>query len=276
MTTLHDIVAHLQALAPRDYSLPSQEGYVEVGPSILSEQLKTTINRVVVTTYPSSKVVAKASQEKANLLISYRPMFTKSIRQISGLDLVRIRLLAKNYISSYIVGSAWISARDGLTDALVDALNLRQTRNFNIQGIHSTLVPIGRFCELPSIMNHSGFANYIASKLEIPSVTFTGNLDDVASQVLVCSGISLTSDMLLQSLKENVKTVVTGEMFPDVRLRAHEWGMNIYELGAFHAETPGMKRLRHQLSIEYPDLKVEFADTESVTQSLKPYAKDMA
>ncbi|MDF1538603.1 MAG: Nif3-like dinuclear metal center hexameric protein [Candidatus Thorarchaeota archaeon] len=276
MTTLHDIVKHLEALAPRDYTLLGQEGYVEVGPSIRSEQTKTTINRVVVTTYPSSKAVAKASQEKANLLISYRPMFKKSIRQISGLDLVRIRLLAKNYISSYVVGSAWISAKDGLTDALVDALNLRQTSNFNIQGPHSTLVPIGRFCELPSIMNHSGFANYIASKLEIPSVTFTGRLDDDASQVLVCAGFSLTEDMLLQSLKENVKTVVSGEISPEVRFGAYEYGMNIYELGAFHTEKPGMMRLRHQLSLEYPELKIEFVETESITQSLKPYTKNMA
>jgi len=161
-------------------------------------------------------------------------------------------------------------------DALVDALNLKQTSNFTIKGMFSNTIPIGRFCESPSSMNHSGFANYIVSKLESSSVNFTGNLDEDLQQIMVCAGDVISTDMLLRIAKENAKTIITGEVLPRVRTRAHELGMNIYEIGSSVAATPGMKRLRHQLSLEYPEMKIEFADTEAITQSLRPYSKDMA
>ncbi|MCK5240093.1 MAG: Nif3-like dinuclear metal center hexameric protein [Candidatus Thorarchaeota archaeon] len=276
MTSLREILKHLDTIAPREFTLEGLEGIVEVGPSTHSEQSKTTINRIVVATYPSAKAVAKASQEKANLLISYRPMFGKPIKQISDLNLVRLRLLAKNYISTYVIGSPWISAKDGLTDALVDALNLKQTNNFTAKGIFSNTVPIGRFCESSSVMNHSGFANYIASKLEIPSVNFTGNLDDETQQIMVCVGCTVTSELLFKAIQENAKTIITGEVLPEIRMKAHEVGMNLFEIGTFAAEAPGMKRLRHQMSLEYPELKIEYTDTDVITQSLRPYSKDMA
>ncbi|MFW9848504.1 MAG: Nif3-like dinuclear metal center hexameric protein [Candidatus Thorarchaeota archaeon] len=276
MTSLREIIKHLENIAPKEYTLQGLEGYVEVGPSTSFDQSKTTINRVVVSIYPSAKVVAKASQEKANLLISYRPMFGTQIKQIAGLNLVRIRLLAKNYISTYVVGSPWVSAKDGLTDALIDALNMKHTRNFTVKGLFSNTVPIGRFCEPPTNMNHSGFANYIASKLEIDSVTFTGNLDDEIQQIMVCASCPITSEMLLMVAQENTKTIITGEIHPELRVRAHEMGMNIYEIGTIPAENPGMKRLRHQLSLEYPELKFEYADVDPITHNLRPYSKDMA
>ncbi|MHA1907110.1 MAG: Nif3-like dinuclear metal center hexameric protein [Candidatus Thorarchaeota archaeon] len=276
MTSFREILKHLDTIAPKEFTLKGLEGYVEVGPSTHHEQSKTTINRIIVTTYPSARVVAKASQEKANLVISYNPMFVEPIRQISDLNLVRLRLLVKNYISTYVIGSPWISAKDGLTDALVDVLNLKQTSNFSIRGLFSNTVPIGRFCESPSVMNHSGFANYIASKLELSSVNFTGNLDEEIQQIMVCAGDVITSDMLLLVAQENAKTIITGEVLPIVRMKAHELGINIYEIGTSTAETRGMTRLRHQLSLEYPELKIEFAETDAITQSLRPYSKDMA
>lgn len=276
MTTLLDILKHIDVIAPRKLELPDQVGYVEVGPATKSEQTNTTVKRVIVAVNPSARTITKASQEKTNLIISCNPLLMERTKQITGLDLVRLRLLAKNYISLYVIGSSWISANDGLSDALSDALNISISGKFNIVGIDSNLVPIGRICQTPSKMNHSGFANYIASKMEISNVVFTGSLDDDVDSILACAANTVTKEVLLQSLHEGVKTIVTGEITPANRLLAHNKGINVFELGAFVTETPGMKRLRHQLSLEFPELKIEFADADPITHSLRPYVEDMA
>ena len=276
MTTLLEILKHLDVISPKDYELEGKEGYVEIGPYTMKEQSNTTINRVLVTVFPSPKAIAKASQDKANLIISAIPMLAKPTRQIVGLDLVRLRLLAKNYISMYIMGSSWIAAKDGLTDALADSLNLSISKKFNIRGKEANLIPIGRICETPSEMNHSGFANYISSKLGISNITFTGTIDDEVEDVLVCAGNLMNKDILLKILQEGIRSIVVGHLDSKDRLLANTLGMNIVELGSFVTEAPGMKRLRHQLSLEFPEMKIEFTDTEPITQVLRPYTDEMA
>ncbi len=276
MTTLLDILKHLEVISPKDYELPGKEGYIEVGPNTRREQNNTTINRVLVTVFPSAKAVAKASQDKANLIISYMPMLTAPTKQIVGLDLVRLRLLVKNYISMYVIGSSWVAAKDGLTDALSDALNLTISKKFNLRGNEANLIPIGRICTTPSDMNHSGFVNYVSSKLEISNVTFTGTIDAEVEDVLVCAGNIIDQDILNKVLQQGIRTIVMGYLNPSDRLAAHNLGLNILELGMFTTETPGMKRLRHQLSLEFPELKIEFVETEAITETLRPYTDEMA
>ncbi|MHA1934098.1 MAG: Nif3-like dinuclear metal center hexameric protein [Candidatus Thorarchaeota archaeon] len=275
MTNLRDIIKYLQILAPQDLTIRGLESKVEVGPQTEGEQLKTTVNRVIVSTYPSARTITKATQDKANLLITHRQLFPFAIDRITGLDLIRIRLLSKNYISSYVVGSAWIGARGGLSDALVETLELKKKQDFTIQG-DSGPVPIGRICEVPSVMNHSGFANYVAAKMGLESVIFSGDFDDEVKSVLISPGYYLDIPELLETKMQDVNTIVTGELSPEIRLLAREEGLNILELGTFCTEEPGMERLRHQLSLEFPKIKIEFVESGPITNVLRPYDKDMA
>ncbi|MFW9799249.1 MAG: Nif3-like dinuclear metal center hexameric protein [Candidatus Thorarchaeota archaeon] len=268
MTTLLDIVKYFDTIAPPRLVFKGLENRVEMGPQSETEQEKTTINRIVIATYPSGRVVTKASQDKANLLITHRPLFPFAIDRISGQDLIRIRLLTKNYISSYTLGGPWICARDGIGDALVETLGLDRTGDFIILGDLDEMVPAGRICNPPSVMNHSRFANYLIEKLGIDAVTFSGDLDNEVGQVLVFPGSHVDVPEIIQARKLNVRTLVTGEVSPDVRLLGVEEGLHIFEMGAFVTEEPGMRRLRHQFSLEFPDLKVEFVESLPLTKSL--------
>ena len=75
MTSLREIIKRLDVLAPKELSIPGFKNRVEIGPRTEKDQVKTTINRVIIATYLSARVVTKASQEKANLVITHRPMF---------------------------------------------------------------------------------------------------------------------------------------------------------------------------------------------------------
>ncbi len=260
MPTLEQIVKYLESLAPRHLTFGGIESRVEIGPQSPGEMSKTTINRVVITTYASGRVVTRATQEKANLLITHWPLFPYAIDRLTGLDLIRVRLLAKNYISSYVLGSAFIAAKDGIADALIDTLKLVKQFDFMSLGDHSDIVPAGRVCKPNRDMNHSRFADYLSKTLQARSVVVAGDIDRPVELVLVSPGSYLDVYDIINAKKEGISTILTGELAPAVRLMAHEEGINTLELGAFVTIDPGMKRLRHQLTLEFPELKVEFVE----------------
>jgi len=276
MTTLLQIVKRLQELAPREMTIQGLENRVEIGPQTDTDRTNTTVKRILIATYPSARVVTKASQDKSNLLITYRPLFPFAIDRLSGLDLVRVRLLAKNYISTYVIGSAWLSARDGLNDALLDVLDFERISDFSTESDYGQLAAIGRVVKPPGVKNHSGFVNYIASKLNLNTVMFSGDLDDEVGDVLVSAGSHIDMPDILNGRQHDIKTLVTGELSPELRLFANEEGMNTLELGAFATEDPGMKRLRDSISLEFPELKIEFIAAIPLAQGLKAYKDDMA
>lgn len=276
MTDLKEIIKRLEELAPKELAISGFESRIEIGPMTETEQSKTTISRVVVATYLSGRVVTKASQDKANLVLVHQPMFRKPIDSISGVNLTRIRILAKNYISTYVIGSPWIGAKGGLVDTLVDTISLKPANDFLIPGKYADLVPAGRICKTASVMNYSRFGNLLMSKLETDSLQFTGELDDETERILVCSGTILDSNALIRAKEYDVNAIVTGNLNPEVRFAAYEKGMNVFELGTFVTENPGMKRLRHQLSLEFPSLKIEYAESEPITRTLKSYSESMA
>lgn len=273
MTSLREIIKRLDVLAPKELSTPGFKNRVEIGPRTEKRQLKTTINRVIVATYLSARVVTKASQDKANLVITHKPMFTGPIDSISGPHLARLRVLSKNYVSTYVMGSPWIGAKGGLVDALVEAIGLKTVSDFLIPGLYAELVPSGRVCELPTVMNNSRFGNFLMSKMETDSIQFSGEIDDEVKRVLVCTGDTIDSKVLELAKEIDASAVVTGILKPDVRLDAHESGMNVFELGMHVTEHPGMKRLKHQLTLEFPELKIEFVETDPITKVLKPYSE---
>jgi putative NIF3 family GTP cyclohydrolase 1 type 2 len=276
MTSLLDVVKWLQQLAPRELTVRGLENRVEIGPQTQAEQTNTTVNKLLIATYPSARVITKATQDKANLLVTYRPLFPFAIDRLSGLDLVRVRLLTKNYISSYVIGSGWLCAKDGLNDALIQSLGMKLTSDFMTEGDFGEHVAIGRACKPPGVKNHSGFVNYIAGKMSLDNILFTGNLDDDVGDVLVIAGNSVDMPEIINAKNQDLETLVTGELSPEIRLLANEEGINTLELGAFASEEPGMKRLKDVISLELPELKVDFAESANPTKALRPYKEDMA
>ncbi len=272
MTTLRDVILHIHSLASRDLQVFGHSGRIEIGPDIESEQEKTTIKRITVSSYPSSRAVTKASQDKSNLLLTSQPLFREPIKTITASHLTRVRLLVKNYISTYVIGSAWVAARDGIADALVKTLDLKLDGEFHVQGDFQRLVPLGRVCKPQNTTNHSGFANYIVDRMELESITFTGNLDADVKQVLVCPGEYLNIQLMEKARREGLKTVITGDVTPDTRHYVHNMGVSLYEIGSITTDEPGMKRLRHHLSSEFPEMQIDFAESQSFTQSLRPYS----
>lgn len=269
MSNLHEISKFLQSIAPMELSFRGLENRVEIGPQSESEMAKTTINRVLIATYISGRVATKATQDKANLVITHRPLFPFAVDRLTGLDLIRVRLLAKNYISIFTLGSPWIAARDGISDAFVERLELNKLREFMILGDFSEMVPAARVCSTTKTMNHSRFADFVAERMNVENVQFSGDLDKEVEDILVFPGYHIDMPEVILAKKLDIDTIVTGEMSPDIRLLANEEGVNTIEVGPFVTETPGMERLKNVMSLEFPELKIEFFANRQYSQTLK-------
>ncbi len=259
-----------------DHALEGELRGIQVGPQTRIDQSKTTINRVLIATYPSSRIAAMASQDKANLIICYRPLFAEPISSLSGTDLVKVRLLSKNYISVYAMSSSFVGAQDGLSDALIQKLGLKSIRDFLSQGAKMDVVRAGSVCAPPEETNHSGFANYVASELDVSNVQFTGDLDADVNRLVIVAGNHFGKQDIYRAKHEGADTVLTGEVKPNIRRLAHESRLNLFEILPFVTENPGMKRLRHHLSLEFPDLKIVYSESEPFTDILRPYSESMA
>jgi putative NIF3 family GTP cyclohydrolase 1 type 2 len=153
---------------------------------------------------------------------------------------------------------------------------MKLTSDFMTEGDFGEHVAIGRACKPPGVKNHSGFVNYIAGKMSLDNILFTGNLDDDVGDVLVIAGNSVDMPEIINAKNQDLETLVTGELSPEIRLLANEEGINTLELGAFASEEPGMKRLKDVISLELPELKVDFAESANPTKALRPYKEDMA
>ena len=105
---------------------------------------------------------------------------------------------------------------------------------------------------------------------------FAGDLDDEVGDVILSAGSHIDMPDIINARKQDIKTLVTGELSPELRLLAKEEGLNTLELGAFVSEDPGMKRLRDSISLEFPELKVDFIAAAPLSQALKPYKDEMA
>ncbi len=88
-------------------------------------------------------------------------------------------------------------------------------------------------------------------------------------------GVYIDMPEILSAKQQDIGTIITGELSPEIRLLANEENLSTIELGAFVSEEPGMKRLRHQLSLEMPELKIEFVESVPFAKALRPYSEDM-
>jgi putative NIF3 family GTP cyclohydrolase 1 type 2 len=268
VTSLREIVKYLEKIAPHEYTLRNLDSHVEIGPQSETDQQNTTIHRVTIAIYPSARVITTATQDKSNLLITHKPLFPYAVDRLTGLDLIRVRLLTKNYISAYVIGSAWIGARDGLADALVEALEFKSLGDFVTTGDYSEMVPLGRLCRTTKVMNHSRLANHIAELLGVDSIISTANLDDEVETILVVPGDLIDMPEIISAKKKNIKTIVTGELPPQIRILAHEESLNVLEAGAFATEDKGVQRLKHQMTLEFPELTITYAEPKPFTKIL--------
>ncbi len=218
------------------------------------------IKKIGVTWRPTIDVLKQAAENKIDLLIIHEPLFhsEKSViipkEELSfSPNTKRKEILSNNNILVYRYHSQWDDAKEGNNETLVNLFNLK-----NI-----TKTPYGRVGDInpTSLIN---FVKIVKEKLNCPNVLVTSDKDgDIIKKVAVISGSGNSLIEMIEYVKQKGADVLVSGDIADGRARfATEIDLPIIDVGGYHSEKPGIKKLSEILKNEFSEIEVVFLDTE--------------
>lgn len=92
----------------------------------------------------------------------------------------------------------------------------------------------GRFGKLKNKMSLKNFCEYIKSKLNIPYLNVSGNLDNIVGNIAVVGGAG--SDFITNAIEHGCDTLLTGDIKHHDAIDALEMGLNLIDGGHYFTE----------------------------------------
>ena len=123
-TTVADVVALVEKLAPPVYALPNDPIGLQVG------SRSAVVNKVMVALDATPKTVAAASYQNAQLLVTHHPLIFRPLQSISFDDPIgeAVQSLCEHKIALFSAHTNLDIAPGGVNDALAEALELIEVR----------------------------------------------------------------------------------------------------------------------------------------------------
>ena len=138
---LKEIVLLLEKkLSPKLFKLNSEVYGIQYGNS----NPKKIIKKVMITLDLSIEAIHFAIIKKVNLIISYRGLIDKPIKNFNQNLVNKLSLLSKYPISIFVLNSSFIAAEEGISDTIMEALYFDLDRTFDIKNKIGEKIPIGR------------------------------------------------------------------------------------------------------------------------------------
>ena len=157
MTTVGEILADLEAFAPRDLA----ESWDNIG--LMTGDRSQTVQKVLCALDVTEGVVQEAINVGAQLIVAHHPLIFTSVHTVTADDATgrTLRLAIRNDISVICMHTNADCAQGGVNDALAAALGLTQIINMEA-GENKML---GRVGYLDAPMEPHAFAAYVKEKL---------------------------------------------------------------------------------------------------------------
>ncbi len=245
MTTVNDIAAFLEGLAPRDLA----ESWDNVG--LLCGSRKAGASRVLVALDPFEEVAAEAAQWGADLLLTHHPLIFSPLRSLD-LDTSQGRTLAlllQKGIAALCAHTNLDCAPGGVNDTLAAALGLSDIAPIPGQ----QLLRMGTVPELPL----DTFLVGLRSALVVPGLRFVRGRKPV-SRVAVGGGAC--AGALEEAVRAGCDTFVTADVKYNQFRDAFDLGLNLIDAGHFYTENPVCPVLAEKLQAAFPELTVKISE----------------
>lgn len=124
MTVLKDITTFLESLAP----LNLQESYDNAG--LITGDINSEINGILITLDVTEKVVEEAIQKKAKLIVAHHPVIFSGLKKITGKNQVERTIIKaiKNDIAIYAAHTNLDSVEKGVNGKICEKLGLQNCK----------------------------------------------------------------------------------------------------------------------------------------------------
>ena len=234
---LTKVVEILEKIAPPELADDFDEGRIG-----LILDLENNIERVAVALDASSYVLKKASEMRANLLVTHHTLIFHPINKISKSLAESLRFALENEISLYSMHTNYDRAEGGINDVLASRLGLRNIKT----------AEIGKIGEIEPCTS-AELASNVSEALQTP-VMYAGEKKEI-SKVMVLGGSGFRTEFLEIARTNRVDAFISSELRHDI-LRTYD-DLCLIDATHYATENPGMEALCSRLR-EIPGLEVEF------------------
>lgn len=213
-------------------------------------EFKGDTDSVVLAMDVTDKVIDKAIEMDAKLIISHHPMFfsgSKNIIEGTYLGDNIIKLI-KNNISVFSYHTSMDIAEDGVNDTLFEKLNLKNKEVLT----YEEEKPMGLIGEFERELSLEDLDKFLKNKLQVNKIKYYGQEKKIIKKVAILGGSG--SDFIKEAKEAGADAYITSDIKYHDGQRAYEEGLILVDVGHFYSERIILPKIKNRLQENFKDL----------------------
>lgn len=247
MTTVGDIYAFLQELAPLELQLGFDNAGIQLG------RLDGGVRRALLALDATSEVAAEAAEAGCELIITHHPLFFTPVKHVT--DELTLSLI-EGHVALISMHTNLDIAEGGVNDVLIALLGAQAQGGLDADNC-------GRIGTLPQELALEEFLARCKAALNTRGLRYYDAGRGV-NRLAVMGGAG--GDAVYAAYEKGCDTYVTADVKYHQFLQAKELGINLIDADHFCTENPVIYALEKKLSAAFP--AVEFIISERHAQTV--------
>lgn len=222
-------------------------------------EFKENTDSVVLAMDVTDKVIDRALEMDAKLIISHHPMFfsgSKIIIEGTYLGDNIIKLI-KNNISVFSYHTSMDVADDGVNDTLFEKLDLKNKSTL----IYEEEKPMGLIGEFERELTLTDLDKFLKEKLQVSKIKYYGREDRNIKKVAILGGSG--SDFIRQAKEAGVDAYITSDIKYHDGQRAYEDDLILIDVGHFYSERIILPKIKKKLQENFKHLDFYIQESSS-------------
>ena len=249
---VEEIKSFMEAWAKKEYQLSWDNSGSQV-------EFKENTDSVVLAMDVTDKVIDKALEMDAKLIISHHPMFfsgSKNIIEGTYLGDNIIKLI-KNNISVFSYHTSMDVADDGVNDTLFEKLDLKNKSILT----YEEEKPMGLIGEFERELTLTDLDKFLKEKLQVGKIKYYGREDRNIKKVAILGGSG--SDFISQAKEAEVDAYITSDIKYHDGQRAYEDDLILIDVGHFYSERIILPKIKKKLQENFINLDFYIKESSS-------------
>lgn len=222
-------------------------------------EFKENTDSVVLAMDVTDKVIDKALEMDAKLIISHHPMFfsgSKNIIEGTYLGDNIIKLI-KNNISVFSYHTSMDVADDGVNDTLFEKLDLKNKSILT----YEEEKPMGLIGEFERELTLTDLDKFLKEKLQVGKIKYYGREEKNIKKVAILGGSG--SDFISQAKEVGVDAYITSDIKYHDGQRAYEEDIILVDVGHFYSERIILPKIKKKLQENFINLDFYIKESSS-------------
>ena len=257
MTTVNDILAYIESIAPRYM----KESWDNVG--LLCGSKTAPVTKVLVALDPFEHVCKEAAAWGAELIVTHHPIIFQPMKSVTDETSIGrgIMELIRNGISAINAHTNLDQTPGGVNDVLAQTLGLDHISVIHPAGVDENgnewgLLHCGVVPEQPL----EDFLGLVKDKLHCQGIRYVNGGKPVRK---VAVGGGSCAGGMLDALDAGCDTFVTADIKYNQFWDAQDLGLNLIDAGHFHTENPVIPVLAAKLQEKFPEIQIKISETHN-------------